>query len=142
MEYRFIREYADHIIERFEESTITTEEKEAFVKYIDHVVYLADHLCIITVRECINLLNNCEYWIHDNEHETYHRRKLPYSVTVFFKAEYKGHTITMSDHGTYQVEINKNETIRLFEKLDDAKYYIDHREALESHAAAMGRNPW
>lgn len=56
--------------------------------------------------------------------------------------KYKGVEITVRASGKYQLISPNNGTTRIFKTIEKAKYYIDHYEALDSHAEAMARNPW
>ena len=55
---------------------------------------------------------------------------------------HNGVDITVSESGTYRLTSPVNGTTRCFRDLDQAKNYIDHAEALDSLAEAMGLNAW
>ena len=51
---------------------------------------------------------------------------------------YKGVEITVRTSGKFQLISPVNGTLRIFNTLEQAQYYIDHAVALDSHAKAMG----
>ena len=50
---------------------------------------------------------------------------------------YKGIKITMDKDGDFRLFSPVNGTLRIFDTLERAKYYIDHAEDLDSRARAM-----
>lgn len=64
MKYRFITEYANYIVKRFQAADMPKTVKQQYIAQVETIVKRV-HTGFITVSDCMKSLNNMELWLNN-----------------------------------------------------------------------------